>query len=103
MDFIQIMEWWSNLPQDQKEKCYFYMNGKKVEPRPFDKLKELWDEWRKADDCRRFEIWFKENKLNQRIISRDNVLLEAYQQLRDYCGFLTTAEVRQAIQELKNS
>lgn len=73
-----------------------------LEPRPFDKLKKLWDEWKKADDYQRFEFWFKESKLNQRMISRDNILPEIHQQLAEHCGFLTTAEVRQAVQELKN-
>ena len=98
MDFIQIMEWWTNLPQEQKEQCYSYMNGKKVVQKPFDKLKSLWSEWNSWLDVtptgqwKSFEEWYMAGTGN---------LPNAHKILAEYCGFATTAEVRMAIQELK--
>ena len=102
MDFIQIMEWWSNLPQDQKEKCYSYMNGKKVEPeRPFDKLKILWDN---GNRMYIFEHWVYCHHMNFRFETYDELETpkQVHQWLAEHCGFNTTAEVRMAIQQLKN-
>lgn len=105
MDFIQIMEWWNSLSQEQKEQCYSYMNGKKIEQRPFDKLKELWDEWNTwlintpLTLHKSFEFWLIETNKN---FYDCNFIKEVHLILCNECGFLTTAEVRQAIQHLKN-
>ena len=100
MDFIQIMEWWTNLPQEQKEQCYSYINGKKVAQNPFDKLKELWDNRNKM--CV-FEHWVYCQYMNFRFETYDNLETpkQVHKWLGEYCGFLSTAEVRMAIQELK--
>ena len=67
-----------------------------VEPqRPFDKLKELWEGYKKTDcSCLEEYLVGKGRAYNSNTI---------HQWIAEHCGFLTTAEVRQAIQELKSS
>lgn len=101
MDFTQIMEWWSNLPQEQKEKCYSYMNGKKVESKSFDKLKELWNTWYYLNSFETFEMFVWCNYMDGEWMTFiKDTGKQVHKWLAKHCGFLTTAEVRQAIQQL---
>ena len=74
-----------------------------VKERPFDKLKELWDEWHHPSIFATFEmfIWchYMEGEWSTFITDTDN---QVHKWLAEYCGFNTTAEVRQVIQILKN-
>lgn len=63
--------------------------------KPFDKLKELWEGYKKTDcSCLEEYLVGKGRAYNSNTI---------HQWIAEHCGFLTTAEVRQAIQELKSS
>lgn len=76
-----------------------------VKERPFDKLKELWDEWNTwlintpLTLHKSFEFWLIETNKD---FYDCNFIKEVHLILCNECGFNTTAEVRQAIQELKN-
>lgn len=105
MDFIQIMDWWTNLPQEQKERCYSYMNGKNVPQTSFDKLKVLWDKWNSWLEVtplklhKSFEFWLIETNEN---FYDCTFIKEVHLILCNECGFATTAEVKHALQQLKN-
>lgn len=62
--------------------------------RPFDKLKELWEGYKKTDcSCLEEYLVGKGRAYNSNTI---------HQWIAEHCGFATTAEVRRAIQKLKN-
>ena len=64
------------------------------EQRPFDKLKELWEGYKKTDcSCLEEYLVGKGRAYNSNTI---------HQWIAEHCGFATTAEVRRAIQKLKN-
>ena len=76
-----------------------------IKERPFDKLKELWDEWlwdelQSLDTSLSFERWLftKKDKFKEVIFSMPRI----QHLLSEHCGFNTTAEVKYAIQQLKN-
>lgn len=65
-----------------------------VKERPFDKLKELWEGYKKTDcSCLEEYLVGKGRAYNSNTI---------HQWIAEHCGFATTAEVKQAIQQLKN-
>ena len=74
------------------------------EQKPFDKLRHLWTLWVSQSYYSDFETFVQFNKIAPVSEFGDK---ENYQKvhnwLAEYCGFLTTAEVRKAIQYLKNS
>lgn len=88
-----------NIPQKQKEECYSYMNGKKVAQRPFDTLKQLWDDWNiwldstPSEQWKSFEEWYGHG---------DNPN-ETHLSLAKHCGFATAGEVRRILQHFKNN
>lgn len=65
--------------------------------RPFDKLKELWNEWGGKSFGQ-----FEDAIANAFSIPTPYTQSTIHVWLAEHCGFLTTAEVRRAIQELKN-
>lgn len=68
---------------------------KLTEPeKSFDKLKELWEGYKKTDcSCLEEYLVGKGRAYNSNTI---------HQWIAEHCGFATTAEVKQAIQQLKN-
>lgn len=72
-------------------------------PRPFDKLKRLWNEWKEHNSLNlSFTEWIALNYMHIHFY-KETKEQTVHQWLAEHCGFLTTAEVRQAIQELKSS
>ena len=72
------------------------------EQRPFDKLKELWNEWAGFVHSN-FEMFIWSHYMKgQWATFVEGTDKQVHQWLAEHCGFLTTAEVRQVIQILKN-
>lgn len=72
-----------------------------VKGRPFDKLKELWNEWEGfAHSNFEMFIWchYMEGEWATFLTDTDK---QVHQWLAQHCGFLTTAEIRKAIFQLK--
>lgn len=66
--------------------------------RPFDKLKQLWDEWNiwinnnPDSECTSFEEWYMAGTGN---------MPNVYKVLAERCGFITATEVKKALLHLR--
>ena len=104
MDTVEFLKQKVNLIQDLEIRGavldlidLYEGNSKK----PFDKLKELWNN---GNRMYMFEHWVYCQYMNFRYetYNEEESLKQVHKWLAEHCGFLTTAEVRRAIQELKN-
>ncbi len=106
------VEEWSNLTvTDAKNKAFkriidqFF--DKEVDafgfPSSYSRLKQLWDEWHHPSIFSTFEmfIWCHYMEVERATFITDTDK-QVHKWLAQHCGFLTTAEVKHAIQELKN-